>query len=449
VNHRSADVIVAGSGPGGLPAALAAARQGAKVLMVEKNPFVGGLAVSGLPWLAYKDHDGVLIAPGLPVEIAERCRAIGGATGILQCPAHGGYVAIDPELVKLELIRLCREAGVELMLHSLFGETIVENGRVRGVVVHGKDGATACMGSIVVDATGDGDVAASAGCAYEVGNAARAIQPVTMLLRMGGVDFARFKAYLREHPDEASVHAGFESGIPADFVIKSERFIFIGLPGALKRAEQSEGYLNSVDRISFVTNPLPGTVTINCTRVRNVDGTSTADLSRAEVEGRLLAYELMRFLQKYVPGFEGAQSIGTGYQVGVRETRRIRGLRVLTEADVLASAAKPDVVAQGAYAIDIHGHADRGIVFRKVERHFDIPLGCLVPEKVDGLVVSGRAISVDPRAFGTSRVMGTCMAVGQAAGVLAARCVATGAQPREIPHADVRAGLERLGARFA
>jgi hypothetical protein len=414
--------------------------------MIEKHPFLGGLAVSGLPWLAFKDHDGALIAPGIPLETAERCRAAGGATGILQCPAHGGYVAVDPELAKIELVRMCRDAGVEIMLHSQVGEAISENGRVRGVIAHGKDGATVCLGKIVVDASGDGDVAASAGCAFSIGNKAREIQPVTMLLRMGGIDFAGFKKYLQENPTEASVHAGFESGIPADFIQKSERFIFIGLPGALKKAEQSEGYLNTVDRISFVTNPLPGTATINCTRVRNIDGTRTEDLSRAEMEGRLLAGELARFLQSYVPGFERAQMIGSGYQIGIRETRRVHGMAELTEQDVLSSSAKPDAIAQGAYAIDIHGHADRGIAFRKVEKHFDIPLGCVIPEKIDGLLVSGRAISVDPRAFGTSRVIGTCMSIGQSCGVIAAAAVRTGEQPRQIPYATVREGLERLNA---
>ncbi len=446
MKHRSADVVVVGSGPGGITAALAAARQGAAVLLIEKDPFAGGLAVSGLPWLAFKDHDGALIAPGLPMEIAARCRAAGAATDILQCPAHGGYVAIDPELTKIELLRLCLESGVELMLHSLFTEAVVDGDCVRGVVAAGKDGATVCSARVVVDASGDGDVAAAAGCSFSQGDESGKTQPVTMLLRMGGVHLGRFKDYLRIHPDEASVHAGFEAGIPAELILAWERFIFIGLPRALERAEREEGYVNSVDRISFVTNPLPGTVTINCTRVRGVDGTSTKDLTRAELEGRLLARGLLRFMQKYVPGFEAGQAIGVGHQIGIRETRRIRGVEELTEADVASGASRDNAIARGAYAMDIHGHDDRGILFRRVKHPFDIPMGCVIPRDADGLLVSGRAISADPRAFGASRVIGTCMSVGQACGVIAALSARRDAQPRSLPYGEVREGLARLGA---
>lgn len=445
MNTRTAEVVVCGGGPGGFTAAIAAAREGKETILIEKHPFLGGMAVSGLPWLAFMDRHGNQIVHGIPDELVRRLQETGGATEYLLCPAHAGYVAIDPEQVKYVVAEMCREAGVRVVFHSQVGEAIVSGNLVKGVVAHGKDGATAYMGDMVVDATGDGDVAASAGCKYQMGGSRGELQPVTMLLRLGQVDIDAFRRYLEEHPEECSVHAGFGAEIPYQTIRSKDRFIFIGLPALLKRAEIEEGYLNAVDRISFVTNPVPGTITINCTRIGDIRATRTEDLSRAELEGRQQAMRLARFLTKYVPGMQNALVLATGHQIGVRESRRINGHVTLTEQDAINCIRSAEGVARGAYAVDIHDTHGSGIAFQPIDTYFDIPYGCLVPKGVDGLVVSGRAVSVDRVAFGASRVMGTCMAIGQAAGVAASMAINAGIQPAGLPATSVAQALVERG----
>jgi hypothetical protein len=440
------DVIVIGSGPGGFPAALAAARNGVKTCLIEKNPFLGGLAASGMPWLGMADKHGEQIVKGIPHEIIEKLRADNAASEYVQCSAHGGYVTIDPEPFKLLLGEVCLEAGVDIMLHSLSTEPVIHGNTVNGVIIHGKEGVSVIYGKQIIDATGDGDIAAAAGCEYLLGNSQGEMQPATMLFRIAQVDMSRFFEYLRNNPDECSVHDGYEAKITVDDIVGHRHFCFAGLPRKLKEAEEREGFQATLGRANFSTNPFPGTITVNCTRIHMINGTSTKDLTSAEFKGRRLANDFFRFLSRYVPGFENACMIGSNYQIGVRESRHIKGIDSLAEADAVACRSREDGIAKGAYAIDIHDSKNMKIHLRPIETHFDIPYGCIVPFERDGLIVSGRAISVDPIAFGASRVMGTCMAVGQAAGTAASVCVKQSRQPRDLDGRAIRSLLVEQGA---
>lgn len=442
---REFDVLVVGGGPGGFPAAIAAARSGARVCLLEKAPYLGGVAVSGLPWLAFTDREGTQIVRGVPHEVVVRLREHGGVSDYLQCRAHAGYVSTEPAIVKPLLLALCGAEGIEIVLHTLSTKAILDGDRVVGVVGHSKDGATEYRATVVIDATGDGDIAASANCDYAKGDSRGTMQPVTMVLRMGGIDFSAFHDYLREYPDEVAVHEGFNATIRASDVIDHDDFCFIGLPGLLESARETDGFAGALDRINFATNVTPGTATINCTRISMVDSTNPADLTRAEIEGRQQALALSGFLTRHVPGFGRAFTIGDGGQIGIRESRHIHGIRTLTQQDAVGCATFEDGVARGAYAIDIHSTHGKGINFTPISKHYEIPYGCLVPTKRTGLLVSGRAISVDPVAFGSSRVMGTCMAVGQAAGTAAGMAVAAGVLPHELDGREVRAELGKRG----
>jgi hypothetical protein len=440
------DVIVIGSGPGGFTAAIAAAELGMEVLLLEKNPFAGGLAVSGMPWLGMADHGGVQLVHGVAHSVIQTLRRSRSASAYLNCPAHGGYVTIDPEAGKLVITEALQQAGVRIRMHTLSTEAIMAGNRVIGVRGHGKDGYQEFKSKMIIDATGDGDIAASAGAHYDTGNARGELQPVTMLMRMAQVDFRKWFAYLSENPDEVRLHDGYDATLRPTDIVGHEQFCFAGMPGKLKEAREKEGYVPALGRVNFSTNPEPGTITVNCTRVHMIDGTSPDDLTKAEIEGRRQADALARFMKRYIPGFENAIVMSSNYQIGVRESRHIHGLTTLKEDDAVNGRQRVDGVAKGAYAIDIHDPHDHRIHLKPIKGHFDIPYGCLVPAGIDGLLVSGRAISVDAVAFGASRVMGTCMAVGEAAGVAAALAIRQGVQPGGLDPQAVRSLLVDRGA---
>jgi hypothetical protein len=211
------------------------------------------------------------------------------------------------------------------------------------------------------------------------------------------------------------------------------------------------------DRLGIETSPVPGIVTINATRVHGVDGTDPDALSRAEVETQRQMFEIFRFLRRRIPGFCNARLLGSTYQLGVRETRHIVGDYILTLEDVLAGRDFPDTVARGAYPVDLHdvkagaeelGHrvGGGGVTLRRIERAYGVPLRCLIPAGLDGVVVAGRAISATHEAGGSARGQAVCMATGHAAGVLAGLACLERRALREVAVTEVQNVLTRQGA---
>jgi hypothetical protein len=292
-----------------------------------------------------------------------------------------------------------------------------------------KSGPLVMDADVIVDCTGDGDIAAAAGASYEIGRPEDGwTQPMTLMFRMVGFDHEEFSAYARAHPDQwKGVH---------------------GLWDLVRTAtDAGELDLHREDMLFFAT-PNAGEVAVNSTRVTEVLGTSVWDLTRAEFAAHRQMAQIARFLRGRVPGFAESYVVQSGVQVGVRETRRILGDYLLTGEDVLTARTFDDAVARGAYPVDIHNPSGRGTTLRRLPRgqSYDIPLRCLFPQGLDRILVAGRCISGDHVAHSSYRVMPISMATGQAAGVCAALASSQGMRPRDVPVSAVQRELRAQGA---
>ena len=440
------DVRVVGGGPAGIGAALGAAEAGAKVVLVERYGFLGGNATAALvmPLMSFHTQRTLLEQPGAtklfptdhgpgePVvagalaRLLRRLVSAGGA--IAPSPDTGYTVPFDPELFKLVALELLDDAGVQFLFHA-FASEVEHDGPVRGVVFETKSGPVVMRGRVVVDCTGDGDVAARAGAPYEIGREQDGlVQPMTLMFRMVQFDRAGFEAYVRAHPDQwRGVH---------------------GLWDLIRKAAEAGELDLPREDILFFGTPHEGEVSVNSTRVMRVLGTDVFDWSRAELESRRQMRQIAAFLRRHVPGFERAYVAQSGVHTGVRETRRIVGDYQLTAADVLEGRKFDDVVARGAYPVDIHNPKGSGTTLKRLPpgEAYDIPLRALLPQGVDGLVVAGRCLSGTHEAHSSYRVMPIVMATGQAAGVCAALAAQRNLSPRAVPVGDVQATLLRQGA---
>ncbi|MBI4206657.1 MAG: FAD-dependent oxidoreductase [Betaproteobacteria bacterium] len=441
------DVLVVGGGPAGIGAALGAAAAGSDVVVAERYGFLGGNATAALvmPLMSFHtqtpkaekegavtllptDHGrGEAVIAGVVKTLLERLVKAGGAT---PPSLRTGYtVPFDPEIFKWVAMELLDEAGVHFLFHSFASEAIVENRTVNGVVFETKSGPVVIRARVVLDCTGDGDVAARAGAPFEIGRQEdRLVQPMTLMFRMVEFERRAFEAYVKGHPDQwKGVH---------------------GLWDLIRKASAAgELELPREDMLFFAT-PHEREVSVNSTRVTRVLGTDVWDLSYAEWQSRRQMRQIAAFLQRHVPGFEKSYAAQSGVNAGVRETRRIVGDYQLSVDDILNARKFPDVIARSTYPVDIHNPEGTGTLLRRVPagESYDIPLRCLLPQDIEGLVVAGRCISGTHEAHSSYRVMPVSMATGQAAGACASLAAESGKLPREISASEVQAELVRQGA---
>jgi glycine/D-amino acid oxidase-like deaminating enzyme len=440
------DVLVVGGGPAGIGAALGAAAAGVEVIVAERYAFLGGNATAALvmPLMsfhtqraAFEKADGAKLfptdhGPGEPVvagalaELLGRLVRTGGA--IPPSPGTGYTVPFDPEAFKLTALELLDEAGVQFLFHA-FASDVVDDGPVRGVVFETKSGPVVVRARVVVDCTGDGDVAARAGARYEVGRDEDGlVQPMTLMFRIVQFERHAFEAYVRRHPDQwRGVH---------------------GLWDLIRQATAAGDLELPREDLLFFGTPHEAEVSVNSTRVTRALGIDVFDWSRAELDSRRQMRQIASFLRRYVPGFGNAYVAQSGVHTGVRETRRIVGDYRLTTEDVLGARKFDDVIARGAYPVDIHNPKGSGTLLKRVPpgAAYDIPLSCLLPSGIEGLLVAGRCLSGSHEAHSSYRVMPIVMATGQAAGVCAALAAKGGLTPRAVPVSDVQATLIAQGA---
>lgn len=445
VTHEP-DVLVIGAGPAGIGAAVAAARNGAKVLLVERYGFLGGNLTSAMvnPMFTFHDIHGEQVIRGIAGEVVDRLVALTASPGHVTDLTfdNASMTPFDPEGMKLLLFDMAEEAGVELLLHSVFVDAVAEDGRVQYVIVENKSGRQAIRPKFVIDCSADADVVAKIGAPFVKGRESDgALQPVTLFYRIGGIDYAALRSWMKANRD-------LLKDSPSDEEIESNRTLaFLGLSDLVKQAMETGEYpADAAPRILMYQLPKDGQIAVNCTRLQGIDGTSVDDLTRAEVLTRRQAWQIHRFLRKHVGGFENAYIIDTGVQVGIRETRRIIGDYTMQETDVLESRKFADGIACGTFAIDIHPPDGKQQIFTGSGRAvYEIPYRSLLPQGVDNLLVAGRCISATHHAFGSIRVMATAMAVGQGAGTAAALAVRQQVASRKIDTDEVRALLLQQG----
>jgi hypothetical protein len=446
VSHQ-ADVVILGGGVAGLAAALAAAETGGSVLLIERGNCLGGTATAGMMTLFYTPYR---CAHGVPKRIFDRLIAAGGAF-------PGEVISFDHEIFKIVAFEMAAEKNVELLLHTICADVIMEGDTVRGLVIENKGERSAVLGKVLIDASGDADIAARAGAALMKGrDTDNKMRPMTLLFRLGGIDVEALLDYVTLHPGEFSKDP---NQMMLDTKGKNVRiFGFFGLVEEAKR----RGYLYPdchYFRIEAVMADR-GTGLVNTIRIYNVDGANPGDVTRAEIEGRRQQRLLLDFAQKFLPGFQHSYILDSASHVGVRETRRVRGGYVLTEQDIIDKVSFEDSIGIDSNRQNPKGprHSPDGkegsiedIESRELVASlytYEIPYRCLVPERIDGLVVGGRAISANHEADGYTRNQPACMVTGQAAGVAASLAVRSGKMPRDLDASDIQTALRQLGAKI-
>lgn len=418
-------------------------------MLVERYGFLGGTATASMvgPWMTF--HSGQKrIVGGIAQEIVERLQRMGGSPGHVHDSSD--YVPtitpFDPEIHKALLFEMMQEAGVHLLVHAYFLRALVrhaheERPEVEGAVFATVAGEREYRARATIDATADAYVAASAGVETQQGDARGRVQPATLIFRLSHVDLAKTAAYMRMHPDQMRTSLKtHERTAPALTAVA-------GLYELWQEAQAKGDVSIPREVVSFFISPYPDEVTVNMTRVVDIDPLDPDDLTRAEVEARGQAMQLFDFFRKRVPGFENARIAATATQIGIRESRRIVGEYTLTRDDVLQAKHFDDAVARSAYPIDIHNPSGTGTQTHRLRpgESYEIPYRCLVPAKVDRLLVAGRCISTTHEALASTRLTPTVMTLGQAAGTAAALAREESVRVRDVDSAKLRDALKADG----
>jgi len=442
------DVVVCGGGPAGFCAAVAAAREGANVLLVEQSGCCGGMATNGLvgPFMTCYDRDGKeMIIRGLFEEVVDRMVARGYAlhpSDIRLGTAYTSWIELghdhvtpfESEGLKLVIDEMLMEAGVKVLYHTTFLQPVLDGDTITGIIVASKQGIERIHGTVVIDCTGDGDVAARSGVPYEVGNEELGlIQPATMFFRIGGVDADKVEQEIQEHRHEFYRKDG----------VNYRSFHWL----ISKARENGDWTMNRVSAGLF-RMPKSDEWCVNVSRLMHIDSTDNESLTEAEIFGRKQADEIFRFIKKYIPGCENARLLSTASHVGIRESRHIQGEYRLPVEDLLDGKVPEDSILLAANSVDVHGRfgptSNEYVAINGA--YYGVPYRSLLPLKIEQLLVAGRCISADSAAAGAVRVMPPCMAMGQAAGTAAAIAVKTKRSVREIDVQHLRQKLKENGA---
>ena len=418
-----ADVIVVGGGPGGLGAAVMAARAGARTILFERYGFLGGMAVSGEVHPFMPNHArGICLDKPIYLEWVERMRSY-------LPPGHPMRAVNDPE-AEFEAARmlskdcamlaaedLCLAAGVTLRYHHTLADVVVNGARVEAAIFHSKSGFTAARAAVFIDATGDADLAARSGCRYEEGGPSGHSQPMTLCFKLAGVDRTRMPASVALNRLYDAAKARGEIHCPREDVL-----LF---------------HWQEPDIVHF-----------NTTRVVQQRATNSVELSNAEIEARRQLREILTFLRTHVSGFEQARLHSVAHHIGVRESRRVKGRAYLERSAFRGTAKFDDAIARVSYPIDIHSTTGSGTEHDNLPdgEWYEIPYGCIITADRENLLIAGRPISVDHAIHSSMRVMPPAVSVGQAAGMAAALAIARHVAPAALDGRDVRTALRQVGA---
>jgi len=418
------DVLVVGAGPAGFAAAISAARCGATTMLIEQTGAVGGIATVGL----MSHWTGGTKGP-LYEELIQKSNDFDAYDG---AKAQGTWrYSINPEALKTVMLEMLLEAKVQLQFYTFASDAIVEEDTVKGIIIESKSGREAIFAGVVIDCTGDGDIAAKAGVPFQKGREEDGLmQPMTLMFKVGGVDFSR-------------------AILPGSFETTAE------VPNGEIQALGRQSISHPAGHVLLYKSTLPGIVTCNMTNCIGVDGTKAEDLTKAELVCRSQMQSIMKFLHENAPGFEDCFVISAASLMGVRETRHFVGEYTLTAEDIEAARVFDDwVVTQAHFNFDIHSLSGPGLDEQGVQHHFTqpkgytIPYGCFVPNRkagIDGLLFAGRNISGTHKAHSNYRVMPICVNMGQAIGTAAALCVSHNVRPIDLDVKALQKELTRQG----
>lgn len=463
------DVIVAGGGSAGSMAALAAARAGARACLIEGQGYAGGTCLALGNALPFHNSRGEAVIGGHPQEFVDRMIAAGGASERGHLPntagIGGSFTPLDPDIMKYVLFEMLTEAGVDMWLHTRLLGGLTEDGGVTGVQVHNKSGMRELRARVVIDATGDADVAVGAGADFHQDVPDEALN-ATLLFRVAGVECDRFLADIHEHPGHMTMLAdpylrevkGLTPRIVMDEHVKTIHdmpYIYLAnvvrdyIPekdwpewGITSDEKSGWGRIRPfASRLSIMAAPRrDDLVTINATSM-TFDATNGTDLSRAEIQGQRQVQTLITLLRRYIPGFENAYLHSVTPSVSVRASRRIVGEYQITREDAELGRRFPDGVARCSYPMSVQATDRPNIrehLFVRNGGDYDIPYRCFVPREVDGLLVAGRCLSATREASGSARIGASCMSYGQATGTAAALAALQGIQPRNVDYEELR-----------
>ncbi len=453
------DVLVVGSGPSGLAAALSAAKEGVDTILLERYGFFGGVItqvnMGSIAWYRYAATND---AGGIQAEFEKKAKEMGASmdqyekmkkvpfvTGMMEkqgllVDGKPTYELLDTELFKYVADTMLLESGIVPVLHCLAVDAIMEGNTIKGVITESKSGRQAILAKRVIDATGDADIAHFAGAAYRK-DPKEKLHGVTSNFSCTGVNFPAFIA--SGMLDDTKIKdlnlqtSGKEDGMSASIVIRKP-FEKAQKAGLLEKdwvvVGLWDGLINEGDIQSM-----------NAVHLENIDCTDVLDLTNAEMEGRRRSMFVMEALRKYQMGFSDARIRNFHTQLGTRESRKIKGTYTITEHDIKNQARFKDSIGICPEFIDGHGH----LYMPTTGRYFHVPYGIMLPEKVENLLVAGRAVAGDKISHAATRQMVCCMATGQGAGVAAAVSVKDRVSCRRVNMAAVQKHLKKQGVRIA
>ncbi len=440
VIHRT-DVIVVGSGPGGLAAALAAARCGVEVTLVERfGCFGGNITAVGVEGIAWYRHEATIEAGGIGLEFEERAQAMGAAVPESQSMSY----ELDSEGFKVVADRLVLEAGIHPMLHRSFAAPILDGERITGIITESKAGREAMMARVIIDATGDADVAFRAG-APTIKTPVERMQAASVMFHLAGVDKRAFLEGVRADPQtyadwssgEWQIEtSGKEDTMFSPFLGKPfEQAIRDGvIPADLTTIAGTWGAVHDTGELTYM----------NLVHLAECDGTDPDSMTLNEIEGRRQAMLAIEALRRYTPGCADARLRNFGMTIGIRDTRKIDAHYNLTEQDVRNEARFEDSI--GIYPEFIDGYGV--LILPTTGRYIHVPYRSMLPRSVQGLLVTGRAIGGDGIAHAATRNMACCAVAGQGAGIAAARAIHAGRDLDDLDLTAIHAELDRQGVRY-